>query len=110
MIPTGALANFLSAPPDPSSEFGVRQPLCAKHSISLTQVCPMNERSRRRPRRRRGRRGNRGPNKTDSQQQQSRGPNMMVDEEPDALGSGLQLPPWLEERRETIEGQLTPLA
>jgi transcription termination factor Rho len=45
----------------------------------------MNERSRRRPRRRRGRRGNRGPNKNDPQQQQSRGPNMMVDEEPDAV-------------------------
>jgi transcription termination factor Rho len=45
----------------------------------------MNEHRRRRPRRRRGRRGNRGPNKSDSQQQKSRAPEMMVDEEPDAV-------------------------
>ena len=45
----------------------------------------MNEHRRRRPRRRRGRRGNRGPNKSDSQQHKSRAPEMMVDEEPDAV-------------------------
>ena len=37
------------------------------------------------------------------------GPGFSVDENPDALGSGLQLPPWLEGRREAIEGQLAPL-
>ncbi|MEX2466858.1 MAG: VOC family protein, partial [Gemmatimonadota bacterium] len=37
------------------------------------------------------------------------GPGFTIDEDPDALGSGLMLPAWLEPRRETIEEQLTPL-
>ncbi|MGF1505677.1 MAG: VOC family protein [Anaerolineae bacterium] len=37
------------------------------------------------------------------------GPGFMVDEEAEKLGSGLMLPPWLENRREMIEANLTPI-
>jgi glyoxalase family protein len=37
------------------------------------------------------------------------GPGFSVDEPPDALGSTLRLPPWLEAERRVIEGRLTPL-
>lgn len=37
------------------------------------------------------------------------GPGFAVDEEPEALGTGLRLPPWLEERRAAIERRLGPL-
>ncbi len=37
------------------------------------------------------------------------GPGFSVDEEPDALGERLVLPPWLEPRREQIEEVLPPL-
>lgn len=37
------------------------------------------------------------------------GPGFAVDEPPDALGERLALPPWLEERRRTIEEALPPL-
>jgi glyoxalase family protein len=37
------------------------------------------------------------------------GPGFAVDEEPDALGSELQLPPWLEKDRVGIEERLAPL-
>ncbi|MFC6837349.1 ring-cleaving dioxygenase [Halomarina ordinaria] len=37
------------------------------------------------------------------------GPGFTRDESVEALGSDLQLPPWLEEDRETIESQLPPL-
>lgn len=37
------------------------------------------------------------------------GPGFAVDEPQRALGSGLKLPPWLEERREDIETSLVPL-
>lgn len=37
------------------------------------------------------------------------GPGFLVDESPAALGSGLQLPPWLERERSTIAGGLKPL-
>lgn len=36
-------------------------------------------------------------------------PGFTVDEDPESLGEGLQLPEWLEPRREQIEGALTPL-
>ena len=36
-------------------------------------------------------------------------PGFAVDEEPEELGSGLMLPPWLERRRTAIEEGLTPL-
>jgi glyoxalase family protein len=38
------------------------------------------------------------------------GPGFVVDEDPRSLGRSLQLPPWLEDRREEIRGRLTPLA
>jgi glyoxalase family protein len=37
------------------------------------------------------------------------GPGFAIDEERAELGSGLKLPPWLEERRTEIETTLTPL-
>lgn len=37
------------------------------------------------------------------------GPGFAVDEDPDALGSSLQLPDWLEPDREKIQGLLPPL-
>lgn len=37
------------------------------------------------------------------------GPGFAVDEPLEALGSGLQLPPWLEDQRPTIEHRLAPL-
>jgi glyoxalase family protein len=37
------------------------------------------------------------------------GPGFAVDEAPDALGVGLKLPAWLEERRPDIERSLVPL-
>jgi glyoxalase family protein len=37
------------------------------------------------------------------------GPGFSVDEAPGTLGEALQLPPWLEKRREEIEGSLAPL-
>lgn len=37
------------------------------------------------------------------------GPGFSVDEPADELGTGLKLPPWLEERRTDIEASLTPL-
>jgi glyoxalase family protein len=37
-------------------------------------------------------------------------PGFAVDEAPDALGTNLQLPPWLEDRRAEIAGQLKALA
>lgn len=37
------------------------------------------------------------------------GPGFTRDEDPERLGSGLALPPWLEERREEIEDSLPPL-
>jgi glyoxalase family protein len=37
------------------------------------------------------------------------GPGFAVDEPPEALGSGLMLPPWLEPQRGAIERRLTPL-
>ena len=39
----------------------------------------------------------------------TRGPGFAVDEAPDALGSSLRLPPWLEGRRAEIEAGLRPL-
>jgi glyoxalase family protein len=36
-------------------------------------------------------------------------PGFLVDEPEDTLGSGLALPPWLEEQRETLERELTPI-
>jgi glyoxalase family protein len=38
------------------------------------------------------------------------GPGFLVDEPPDALGTGLSLPPWLEGERETLERELAPIA
>ncbi len=38
------------------------------------------------------------------------GPGFAVDEAPSALGTGLRLPPWLEEHRRFIERGLTPLS
>jgi glyoxalase family protein len=37
------------------------------------------------------------------------GPGFLVDEDPEALGSGLRLPPWLEPEREEIASHLTPI-
>jgi glyoxalase family protein len=37
------------------------------------------------------------------------GPGFSVDEDPDSLGRELQLPPWLESRRESIRDTLSPL-
>jgi glyoxalase family protein len=37
------------------------------------------------------------------------GPGFMVDETPEMLGQDLQLPPWLEGRRDEIEAELKPL-
>jgi glyoxalase family protein len=37
------------------------------------------------------------------------GPGFTLDEAPDALGSGLRLPPWFEDRREDIERRLPTL-
>ena len=37
------------------------------------------------------------------------GPGFLVDEAADSLGQGLALPPWLEEERETLERELTPI-
>lgn len=37
------------------------------------------------------------------------GPGLMVDEEPERLGTELMLPPWLEGRRDTIERTLQPI-
>lgn len=37
------------------------------------------------------------------------GPGFTIDEPAEALGRSLRLPPWLEERREAIEGRLSPL-
>ena len=37
------------------------------------------------------------------------GPGFAVDETPEMLGQSLQLPPWLEERREEIQADLRPL-
>ncbi len=37
------------------------------------------------------------------------GPGFAVDEDPADLGRGLQLPPWLEQRRAAIEGTLRPI-
>ncbi len=36
-------------------------------------------------------------------------PGFAVDEEPEHLGETLKLPPWLEPRRDRIEGALPPL-
>jgi glyoxalase family protein len=38
------------------------------------------------------------------------GPGFDVDESANALGTSLSLPPWLEEERETLERELTPIA
>ena len=38
------------------------------------------------------------------------GPGFATDEDPEHLGEGLSLPPFLEDRREEIEGRLTPIA
>jgi glyoxalase family protein len=37
------------------------------------------------------------------------GPGFLVDEPAESLGKGLSLPPWLEEERETLERELTPI-
>jgi len=37
------------------------------------------------------------------------GPGFLVDEPPEALGRSLSLPPWLENERETLERELTPI-
>ena len=37
------------------------------------------------------------------------GPGFATDEDPEHLGEGLSLPPFLEDRREEIEGRLTPI-
>jgi glyoxalase family protein len=37
------------------------------------------------------------------------GPGFAVDESLEELGSGLQLPPWLEDQRPVIESRLAPL-
>ena len=37
------------------------------------------------------------------------GPGFHLDEDADALGTGLMLPPWLEGRRDAIEQRLTPI-
>jgi glyoxalase family protein len=37
------------------------------------------------------------------------GPGFAIDEAPEKLGSGLRLPPWLEERRSELEAVLPPL-
>jgi glyoxalase family protein len=37
------------------------------------------------------------------------GPGFLVDEEADTLGRSLSLPPWLENERETLERELTPI-
>ena len=36
-------------------------------------------------------------------------PGFAADEDPEHLGEGLKLPPWLEPRRQEIEASLTPL-
>ena len=36
-------------------------------------------------------------------------PGFTVDEERETLGTALQLPPWLEDRRDALEGQLSPI-
>jgi glyoxalase family protein len=36
-------------------------------------------------------------------------PGFLVDEPGETLGQGLSLPPWLEEQRETLERELTPI-
>jgi glyoxalase family protein len=36
-------------------------------------------------------------------------PGFLVDEPAETLGQGLALPPWLEEQRETLERELTPI-
>lgn len=36
-------------------------------------------------------------------------PGFTIDEPPEALGTGLRLPPWLEPRREALEARLPPL-
>jgi glyoxalase family protein len=40
----------------------------------------------------------------------TRGPGFFVDESPETLGTGLQLPPWLEPHRDRIAPALVPLA
>jgi glyoxalase family protein len=37
------------------------------------------------------------------------GPGFFVDESPETLGRSLSLPPWLENERETLERELTPI-
>jgi len=37
------------------------------------------------------------------------GPGFLVDEPADTLGRSLSLPPWLENERDTLERELTPL-
>ncbi len=37
------------------------------------------------------------------------GPGFAVDESPEELGTGLMLPPWLEEHRHAIERSLKPI-
>jgi glyoxalase family protein len=37
------------------------------------------------------------------------GPGFLVDETPESLGRSLSLPPWLENERETLERELTPV-
>jgi len=37
------------------------------------------------------------------------GPGFLADEPAETLGQGLSLPPWLEEQRETLERELTPI-
>jgi glyoxalase family protein len=37
------------------------------------------------------------------------GPGFAIDETPEALGTTLQLPPWLESQREEIAARLQPL-
>jgi glyoxalase family protein len=36
-------------------------------------------------------------------------PGFTIDEKPDALGSGLSLPPWFQVRRDTLDETLTPI-
>ena len=36
-------------------------------------------------------------------------PGFLVDEPEETLGRGLSLPPWLEDERETLERELTPI-
>ena len=38
------------------------------------------------------------------------GPGFAVDEPAESLGAQLSLPPWLEEERETLERELTPIS